>query len=162
MITAFFTPYYKFLQKDKYLKFFNDVNSLNDLIDKIKVEDKINIYAYSKDIIKFQFKNTRADVDYVFLTNDVVFDEYINEGNKVKIKVSADYVKYIGEYIYIIQNRDELIKTVEDKDLCCFQATDINELCDNLVNRGEIGDNLCTKMFLTDEQIAEMEKEDVI
>lgn len=154
MITAFFTPYYKFLQKDSYLKFFNEVESLSDLIAKIKVEDKIKIYAHSKNIIKFQFGNTNSNIEYEFLEDSEIFDDFINEGDKVKGKVKEKWRSFFGEYLYLVQDREEQIRIVKDIDLCAIQATDINQLRDNLVNRNEIGELLTCKMFFTDEEIA--------
>lgn len=156
MITAFFTPYYKFLQKGNYLKLFNDVDSLSDLIAKIKVEDKIKIYAHSKDIIKFQFGNTNPNIEYEFLEDSDIFDDFINEGDKVKGKVKEKWNWFFGEYLYLVQDREEQIRVVNDLDICAIQATDINKLRDNLVNRNEIGELLVTKMFFTDEEIEEM------
>lgn len=155
MIIAFFTPYYKFLQKDSYLKFFNEVESLTDLIAKIKIEDKIKIYAHSKDIIKFQFGNTNSNIEYEFLEDNDIFDDFINEGDKVKGKVKEKWHSFFGEYLYLVQDREEQIRVVKDIDLCAIQATDINQLRDNLVNHNEIGELLVSKMWLTDEQIAE-------
>lgn len=154
MIIAFFTPYYKFLQKDSYLKFFNEVESLTDLIAKIKVEDKIKIYAHSKDIIKFQFGNTNSNVEYEFLEDSEIFDNFINEDDKVKGKVKEKWHSFFGEYLYLVQDREEQIRIVNDLDVCAIQATDINQLRDNLVNRNEIGELLTCKMFFTDEEIA--------
>ena len=153
MITAFFTPYYKFLQKDNYLKFFNDVESLNDLIDKIKIEDKIKIYAHSKDIIKFQFGNMNPDIEYIFLEDDSLFESYIKQGNRVKLKVKECWQHLLGDIVYLVQDREELINFVADVDMLAFQATDINELKDNLVNKNEIGELLVNKMWLTDEEL---------
>lgn len=155
MITAFFTPYYKFLQKDNYLKFFNEVEGLSDLIDKIKVEDKIKIYAHSKDIIKFQFGNTNSNIEYEFLEDSEIFDDFINEGDKVKGKVKEKWHSFFGECLYLVQDREEQIRVVKDVDLCAIQATDINELKDNLVNSNEIGELLTLKMFFTDKEIKE-------
>ena len=155
MITVFFTPYYKFLQKDNYLKFFDDVNNLQDLIDKIKVEDKIKIYAHSKDIIKFQFGNTNPNIEYEFLEDSEIFEDFINEGDKVKGKVKEKWHWFFGDYLYLVQDRTEQIRVVNELDVCAIQATDINELKDNLINRNEIGELLVTKMWLTDEEIAE-------
>ena len=154
MITAFFTPYYKFLQKDNYLKFFNEVESLNDLIGKIKIEDKIVIYAHSKDIIQFQFGNSNPNIEYVFLEDDILFENYINQGDRVKAKVKNNLRYILGKYIYLVQDREELMKIVEDIDLCAFQATDINELINNLIKNKEIGEKLVGKMFFTDEILA--------
>ena len=156
MIIAFFTPYYKFLQKDNYLKFFNDVDSLSDLIAKIKVEDKIKIYAHSKDIIKFQFGNTNSNIEYELLKDSEIFDDFINEGDKVKGKVKEKWHSFFGEYLYLVQDREEQIRVVNDIDLCAIQATDINQLRDNLVNRNELGELLTYKMFFNDREIAEM------
>lgn len=156
MITAFFTPYYKFLQKDSYLKFFNEVESLIDLISKIKVEDKIKIYAHSKDIIKFQFGNTNSNIEYEFLEDSEIFDDFINEGDKVKGKVKEKRYWFFGEYLYLVQDREEQIRVVKDIDLCAIQATDINQLRDNLVNRNEIGELLTYKMFFNDKEITEI------
>jgi hypothetical protein len=156
MITAFFTPYYKFLQKDSYLKFFNEVESLNDLIAKIKVRDKIKIYAHSKDIIKFQFGNTNSNIEYEFLEDSEIFDDFINKGDKVKGKVKEKWNWFFGEYLYLVQDREEQIRVVKDLDVCAIQATDINQLRDNLVNRNEIGDSLVNKMFCTDEEIEQL------
>ena len=156
MITAFFTPYYKFLQKDNYLKFFNEIESLNDLIAKIKVEDKIKIYAHSKDIIKFQFGNTNSNIEYEFLEDSDIFDNFINEGNKVKGKVKEKWHSLFGEYLYLVQDREEQIRVVNDLDVYAIQATDINQLRDNLVNRSEINELLVYKMFFNDKEIAEM------
>lgn len=156
MITAFFTPYYKFLQKDNYLKFFNEIESLNDLITKIKVEDKIKIYAHSKDIIKFQFGNTNSNIEYEFLEDSDIFDNFINEGNKVKGKVKEKWHSFFGEYLYLVQDREEQIRVVNDLDVYAIQATDINQLRDNLVNRSEINELLVYKMFFSDKEIAEM------
>lgn len=156
MITAFFTPYYKFLQKGSYLKFFNDVESLNELIAKIKVEDKIKIYAHSKDIIKFQFGNTNSNIEYEFLEDSDIFDDFINEDDKVKGKVKEKWHSFFGEYLYLVQDREEQIRVVKDIDLCAIQATDINQLRDNLINRNKIGDSLVNKMFCTDEEIEQL------
>lgn len=156
MITAFFTPYYKFLQKDNYLKFFNEVESLNDLIAKIKVEDKIKIYAHSKDIIKFQFGNTNSNIEYEFLEDSDIFDDFIKEGDKVKGKVKEKWHSFFGEYLYLVQDREEQIRVVNDLDVCAIQATDINQLRDNLINRNEIGELLTYKMFFNDKEITEM------
>lgn len=156
MITAFFTPYYKFLQKDSYLKFFNEVESLNDLIEKIKVEDKIKIYAHSKDIIKFQFGNIQQNVEYVFLEDNILFDKFINNGDKVKVNVKKQWQDILGKCIYFVQDRNEQIDIVEDLDMIAIQATDINQLRDNLVNRNEIGELLTYKMFCTDEEIEQL------
>ena len=153
MITAFFTPYYKFLQKDNYLKFFDDVESLNDLVAKIKVEDKIKIYAHSKDIIKFQFGNTNPDIEYVFLEDDILFDKLINNGDKVKVNVKQQWQDVLGKNIYLVQDRNEQINIVDDLDLCVFQATDINELKKNLLESDSIGELLTLKMFFSDEDI---------
>lgn len=155
MITAFFTPYYKFLQKDSYLKFFNEVENLNDLIAKIKVEDKIKIYAHSKDIIKFQFGNTNSNIEYEFLEDSEIFDDFINEGDKVKGKVKEKWNWFFGEYLYLVQDRNEQLRVVKDKDTFAIQATDINQLRDNLVNHNEIGQLLTCKMFFNDKDIAE-------
>lgn len=156
MITAFFTPYYKFLQKDSYLKFFNEVENLNDLIAKIKVEDKIKIYAHSKDIIKFQFGNTNSNIEYEFLEDSEIFDDFINEGDKVKGKVKEKWNWFFGEYLYLVQDRTEQIRVVNDLDVCAIQATDINQLRDNLINCNEIGELLTYKMFCTDEEIKQL------
>ena len=156
MITAFFTPYYKFLQKDSYLKFFNEVENLNDLIEKIKVEDKIKIYAHSKDIIKFQFGNIQQNVEYVFLEDNILFDKFINNGDKVKVNVKEQWQDILGKCMYFVQDRNEQIDIVEDLDMIAIQATDINELKNNLINCNEIGELLTYKMFFNDKEITEM------
>jgi hypothetical protein len=153
MITVFFTPYYKFLQKDNYLKFFNEVESLNDLIAKIKIEDKIKIYAHSKDIIKFQFGNTNPNVEYEFLEDNVLFDEFNVVGNKIKAKVKDTWQKILGEYVYFTQNRDLQLQLVDSTNFCVFQPVDIKELNENILKRGYIGEQLVNKMWLTDEEI---------
>lgn len=155
MITAFFTSYYKFLQKDSYLKFFNEVESLNDLIDKIKIEDEIKIYAHSRDIIKFQFGNTNPNVEYIFLEDGALFDECVNENELVKARVKECWRSLLGENIYLVQDREKQIQLINDLDLCAFQATDINELKNNLVNNNEIGELLTYKMFFNDKEIKE-------
>lgn len=154
MITAFFTLYYRFLQKDNYLKFFNKIDNLSDLIAQIKVEDKIKIYAHSRDIIKFQFNNSNPKIDYVFLEEEEpFFDECINEGDRVKIKISERWRDLLGEYIYLVQDRNLQLQLVKDTDLCTFQATDLNELIKNITQKNQIGEKLVTKMFLTDEEV---------
>ena len=155
MITAFFTPYYKFLQKDNYLKFFNDVESLSDLINKIKVEDKIKIYARSKDIIRFQFGNVNSDIEYEFLEDNYFFEKFINEDDRVKVKVKAEWQDILGRYIYFLQDRELQRQIVEDLDLCAFQATDMNKLVNDIKQHNKIGKLLVHKMFFTDEEIEE-------
>lgn len=156
MIIAFFTPYYKFLQKDGYLKFFKDVDSLTDLIAKIKVEDKIKIYAYSKDIIKFQFGNTNPNIEYEFLEDSEIFDSFFVRNDKVKCRIKEKWQNVLGEYVYIVQDRDEQLRIVNDLDLCAFQATDINELSKDILENGEVGKILAAKMFLNDEEMKEV------
>lgn len=156
MITAFFTPYYKFLQKGNYLKFFNNVDNLSDLMDKIKVEDKIKIYAHSKDIIKFQFGNTNSQFEYEFLADNEIFEDFISKGDRVKCKVKDKWQKILGEYVYLIQDRDKQIEIVKKIDICSFQATDINFLKECLTNNQQIDMKLLEKMFFTDKEIVEM------
>ena len=155
MIIAFFTPYYKFLQRGNYLKFFNEVKSLSDLISKIKIEDKVRIYAHSKDVIKFQFGNTNPNVEYEFLEDDILFDGFVGGDDKVRLKVRPELHKVLGEYVYLVQDRDLLIQTVNEHDVLAFQATDINKLTENITKSGEIGEELTTKMFLTDKELNE-------
>lgn len=156
MITAFFTPYYKFLQKDNYLKFFNEVESLNDLIAKINVEDKIKIYAHSKDIIKFQFGNTNSNIEYEFLEDSEIFENFTKVGNRLKAKVNQDFCKLLGEYVYFTQDRDLQIQLVKDIDKLVFQLTDLPELKRNISHNNEIGEKLVIKMFYTDEEIKQL------
>lgn len=156
MITAFFTPYYKFLQKDNYLKFFNEVESLNDLIDKIKVEDKIKIYAHSKDIIKFQFNNTNSNVEYEFLEDGDIFEKIINSCGMVKGIVKQEWRYALGSFVYFVQDRDMQVKVVNDYDVLAFQPTDINELSQGLLRDRSINDLLVYKLFFTDKEIEKM------
>jgi len=155
MITAFFTPYYKFLQKDNFLKFFNEVESLSDLIDKIKIKDKIKIYAHSKDIIKFQFNNNNPDIEYEFLETDNIFEEFTSEHDMVRVKLKPEWRKALGEYIYVAQDRSLQREIVFRHDVLAFQATDLNKMKENVLKDGNIGNELTAKMFFTDEVVAE-------
>ena len=156
MITAFYTPYCKFLQKGNYIKFFDgEVDSLQELIDKIKVEDKIDIYAYSKDIIKFQFFNSDSNISYQFLESDSIFSGFIEGGDIVCGIVKEEWQRVLGEKVYFIQDRDRQINLVAEKDVLCFQFTDLIELVNNLSDFGNIGANLVIKMNCTDKEIEE-------
>ena len=156
MITAFYTPYCKFLQKDNYIKYFdNEVNSLQELIEKIKVTDKIVIYAYSKDIIKFQFFNTDSnlDVSYQFLEEESIFSEIIKGKDSIVVVVKEEWQQVLGEKVYLIQDREKQMNIVKEKDILAFQFTDLVDLVKNLFNFGDIGTELVVKMNCTDEEI---------
>ena len=153
MITAFYTPYCKFLQKDNYIKYFDDTNSLQELIDKIKVTDKIDIYAYSKEIIKFQCFNSNPDINYQFLEEENIFSEIIKGKDSIVAVVKEEWRQILGEKVYLIQDREKQINIVKEKDILAFQFTDLVDLVKNLFNFGEIGEELVTKMFCTDEEI---------
>ena len=159
MIMAFYTQYCKFLQKDNYIKYFSEVNSLQELIDKIKVEDKIKIYAHSKDIIRFQFFNTNtiadSNINYQFLEEDRIFSEFIDVGDSVCAIVKEEWQKVLGEKVYFVQDRDKQMKLVAEKDVLVFQFTDLVELVGNLFNFGDIGKNIVIKMNFTDKEIEE-------
>lgn len=157
MIMAFFTSYFKFLQKDDYLKFFHEVENLKDLISKIKIKDKIKIYAHSKDIIEFQFDNINPDIEYVFLEDNMLFDEYTCEGDCVKARVKERWCDFLGEYVYLVQDRAKQMRKVKDTDLCAFQATDINLLRNRIFQKRNMGSFLTQKMFFTDEEIERLE-----
>lgn len=159
MITAFFTSYYKFLQKDTYIKFFNKVESLDDLISKIKVEDKIKIYAHSKDIIRFQFGNTNSNIEYEILEDDSLCENFVvEENNKVKAKVKEKWKNILFDYIYIVQNRELQLELVEKCDILTFMATDLNELKNGLTQKFEIPDMFLAKMFLEDRELSKYDE----
>ena len=160
MITAFFTPYFKFLQKDSYLKFFNDVDNLSDLISKIKVEDEIKIYAHSKDIIKFQFGNTKQNISYEVLEEGVLFEEFNNNSinDRVKAKVKDQWKHILFDYVYIVQNRELQLELVKKCDILTFMATDLNDLVQSLQCTGEIPDMLVAKMFVDDRELSKYDE----
>ena len=162
MITAFFTPYFKFLQKDSYLKFFNDVDNLSDLIGKIKVEDEIKIYAHSKDIIKFQFGNTKQNISYEVLEEGVLFEEFSNKSDRVKAKVKDQWKHILSDYVYIVQNRELQLELVKKCDILTFMATDLNELVQGLQRAGEIPDMLVAKMFADDRELARYDEKGML
>lgn len=153
MITAFYTPYCRFLQKGNYIKYFNEVSSLQELIEKIKVTDKIVIYAYSKDIIKFQFFNSDSNISYQFLESDSIFSGFIEGGDIVCGIVKEEWQRVLGKKVYFKQDRDRQINLVAEKDVLCFQFTDLIELVNNLSDFGDIGAELVVKMHFTDDEI---------
>lgn len=170
-IYANFMENNKCLMKDDYLKTFDvkfDEQGLLEMLSAIKVPDDVVIFIEDKKMyfkIKYStaFKNYKISQIPFFDENSKSKDFYwLNKEDYIECGVTKEWQKYLGKEIIICNDREKQIKIVDELDKCCFMVSDIEELKNNLIKGDNIGDNLCTKMFLTDEQIAEMEKEDVI
>ena len=168
MIIAYYTENEKYLQKDDFRKDFK-VNSLEELIDKIKVKDKVLIKASKKDIFDFKFNLpiTDADIYEYEILKKKVETEPIFDYNSVEIdrkenvaygvySVNEKWHKILGKEIYFCQNNELLLCLVQEKDVCAFLYDDWEQLRNNLISEGEMGEILCAKMFCTKEQIEEM------
>lgn len=114
MIIAYFTEKQKYLQKDDYRKDF-DVNSLAELIGKIKVKEPILIKANSKDIFDFKFKSgTEGEFEYevvsdiLSLTPDTVRSDLqgLRSGTLNYVAYKPKNKDLLGKKCYLVANRD--------------------------------------------------------
>lgn len=113
MITAYFTEKQKYLQKDNYRKDF-DVNSLAELIGKIKVKEPVLIKASSKDIFDFKFKSgIEGEFEYevvsdiLSLTSDIVRSDLqgLCSGTLNYVVYKPKNKDLLGEKCYLVTNR---------------------------------------------------------
>ena len=170
-IYAMFMENNKCLMKDDYVKPFDvkfDEQGLLEMLSAIKVPDDVVVFIDNKKLyfkVKFSidFKKYKISQIPFFDENSRNKDFYwLNKEDYIECGVKNEWQQYLGKEIIICNDRKKQVEVVEELDKCCFMVVDIEELKNNLLNGKNIGDKLCTKMFLTDEQIAEMGKEDVI
>ena len=136
MIIAYYTDKEKYLQKDDYRKDF-EVNSLKELINKIKTNDEtILIKAKKEDIFEFKFKSGLVgDFEYEIISDKVEFNEQSIIQDLYELnKGIRDYVKYlvrpklqdrIGKTVYLTKDKDikeTIMKNSNDL------AIEVNEL----------------------------------
>lgn len=167
MIIAYYTRSLKYLQKDNYKKTF-DVNSITELLNKIKIKDKVLIKASSKDIFDFKFssdkKNIDFDIDYVALNEeesiekpifdyDMVEQDYKNDVAYALYPVAENWQHILGKEIYFCRDRAIQLYLVKEKDICTFLYSDMEKLKNDILTTGEIGLELVNKFGLTDEEI---------
>lgn len=167
-IELYYTYNLKYLKLGDYVRYFEQ-ESIDDMLACIKnQETPVKIRTTKEYLIPHKL----SDKSKVIYTYEEVEEEKIFDYDKVQFdgdndvsyalyEVNEKYQNLLGKEIYFCKDRAIQLYLVKEKDICSFMYSDLNELKNNILHRNEIGDNLCTKMFLTDEQIAEMEKEDV-
>lgn len=108
MITAYYTETKKYLQKGEYIKYFNEVKSLAELLSHIKVPDKILVKANSKDILAAKITNRLNNVSYEVITDiDPLTTETIQSDLQALTSGAKSYVAYrpknklLGDKVYI-------------------------------------------------------------
>lgn len=135
MITAYYTDTKKYLQKDNYIKHF-DVNSLDELVKHIKIDDDILIKANSADILKFKLKNKNKNISYQIihdvepLTKDTVNNDLtlLEQGLKSYIIYKPKNTALYGERVYLTKDMatcSHLNKTGKYLAVCISQLKDM-------------------------------------
>lgn len=115
MIIVYFNEKEKYLKKDNYIKNF-DVDTIEELLTKIKIEDDIKIIARSKDILQFKLKNPKFKAQFEIIgnvqkiNNDIVKTdlELLKSGLKDYILYSprGEYKNIFGEKVYLTKNKE--------------------------------------------------------
>lgn len=168
MITAYYTKDLKYLQKGAYKKIF-EVDSIAELLSKIKVQDKILVKAVSKDIFNFKF-NTNTDLQGLDIDFEVInevenvenpiFDyasierDYESEVSYAKYSVAKNWQYLLGDEVYFCRERNMQLYLVKTYKRLCFLFTDLMEVKNGLLKDGEIPEDITTRMYLTDDEIA--------
>lgn len=134
-IELYFTKNKKYLKFGDYIKYFNDVNNIDELLNKIKNKDlKVNIYAEEADILKHKLNNDSI-YNYYIIDDLPIFDEHIfdNDLSNIKLKrykPKEEWQLQFGKEVYIT-NSEQVRRKIIDQDKFCFTINDLKELQKN-------------------------------
>ena len=139
MIIAYYTETKKYLQKGEYIKHFNDVKSLSELLSKIKTSEKVLVKSTSKEILKSKITNKIDNVDYEILTeiepitiDSILADlESLKQGKKKYIIYHPKDTKMFGEKVYLT-NSDIICKKINRQSK--YLSLTINQLEEAITN----------------------------
>lgn len=160
MITAYFTNTLKYLEKGNYRKEF-DVNSIIELIDKIKAKnEKILIKAKSKDIFDFKFNygDENEDIyEYDFLPDKPVFGKNPVENILQHfIESKADFMDYsvidmwqdkLGKLIFICNSKEKKDEILNENVYLAFLPPDLEELQNGMIKENAIPESVVNSIF---------------
>lgn len=163
MITAYYTKDKKYLQKDSYIKHF-EVNTLEELLNQIKVKDEVLIKASAKDIVDFKFKSSKTgNFKFEVLMDFEVLDEqtikkdlsdlYGNIVSYVCYQPKDEWREYLGDKVYLTNSRQIQKQIINNKDCLAFMPEDLKELKEGLSNNGNIPQALLIKLFFDGNKI---------
>lgn len=168
MITAYYTKKEKYLQKGDYRKDF-DVDSLIDLIGKIRIKEPVLIKAKSKDVFDFKFNNEidgefeyEIIEDILTLTEDIVTQDLDNlfKGitDCVKYAVKPEWQSVLGKVVYLVNSRELQRNIIDKQGIFAFMSCDIAELRNGLTKNGEIPQGLLVKCMFDGKEITECQE----
>lgn len=135
MITAYYSKNKKYLKKGDYKKEFDDVQSLQELIKKVKTKEKISIYAGSKDIIDFKlYSNVTGSFEFHVLKQIIPLTQDILQQDIQELQTGQKkYVRYVpknqtlwGKEVYIVSDLREYKKIKQTTQHVVIPLKDIN------------------------------------
>lgn len=164
MITAYFTKDKKYLQKGSYIKHF-EVNTLEELLNQIKVKDEVLIKASAKDIVDFKFKsNKTGNFKFEVLMDFEILDEkliqkdlkdlYKDIISSVCYRPKDEWQKYLGDKVYLTNSRQTQQHIIQTKDCLAFLPEDLEELKQGLLNNGKIPQSLLVRLFFNAQDVS--------
>ena len=139
----------KTLQKGEYIKKFDDVKTIDDLLKKIKIPEQTTIQTDDKELYCSWLLDERyRDYAIEFIEGLPIFDEHIldNDLSNIKLKrykPKADWQLQFGKEVYIT-NDGKLREQFIDKDVFCFTVEDLKEFKKNNWN---IDDDYMLRVF---------------
>ena len=157
MIVAYYTNKEKYLQKENYRKDF-DVNSLEELIKQIKVDEPILIMAKKQDVFDFKFKSKiDGNFDYKIISDENDFNEEticrdlseLHRGLKdyVKYSVKPELQDKIGKVVYLTKDRDIRDYILKNTNDLAIEVSQLGEFHHKVLSNGDITKYLVKLMF---------------
>lgn len=135
MIIAYFTLKEKYLSKDDYRKDF-EVDTIEELLSKIKVNDEILLKSDKKHLLEFVLKNKNSKIKTEIVEELPVLDfnaSYNFEGY-LKLQVPKEYQELLGNIIHIVNTFDESSKIFWEKDEFAFTIDSLPILKRDVLN----------------------------
>ena len=163
MIIAYFTEKEKYLQKGDYRKDF-EVNSIAELVSKIKISEPVLIKAKKKDIFEFKFKSkVEGEFEFEILSDLLELNEdIVNQDLNKLYEGISDYVIYsvkpewqniLGKIVYLVKDRELQRNIVDKQDIFAFLPEDLCDLVQGLREKGEIPEKVLLKCFFDGKEV---------
>lgn len=160
-IELYYTNSLKYLKCGKYQKYFQN-ESIDDMLACIKNQDTpVRIRANKENIVKHKLSD-KSKVIYTYeeLKEEEIFDyasierDYESEVSYAKYSVAKNWQYLLGDEVYFCRERNMQLYLVKTYKRLCFLFTDLMKVKTGLLKDGEIPEDITTRMYLTDDEIA--------
>lgn len=146
MIIANFTTV-KYLQKDDYIKYFDDIKTVDDLLNKIKMPEETKIVVDDIELYKALSEDKKYRHYTIELINLPIFDEHILDHiDNIKLKrfkPKQEWQLQFGKEVYVT-NDSSVRQQFIDKNVFCFDKQDLIEF---KKNNWQIDDGYMVRVF---------------